>query len=92
MFLSFIKKIVLTLLCKRNKMFSKTCEYAIRAMIFIALKSKGGKKMGIKKQCSKTHPCPIHHEFKTVRKGLQQSSKTPNSASLPKSWIKACPS
>lgn len=120
-------------------MFSKTCEYAIRAMIFIALKSKGGKKVGIKeiakgidspehfiakilqdlgkrqllqsvkgpnggfyldgqalecsladivkvvdgdrlftgcglglKQCSETHPCPIHHEFKTVRKGLQQ--------------------
>jgi len=119
-------------------MFSKTCEYAIRAMIFIAQKSKDGSKVGIKeiakgidspehfiakilqelgrkgllqsmkgptggfylekedlsrtlaeivkvidgdklftgcglglKQCSETHPCPIHHEFKKVRKGIQ---------------------
>jgi Rrf2 family protein len=118
-------------------MFSKTCEYAIRAMIFIAQKSKAGKKVGIKeiakaidspesfiakilqtlcrndlllsmkgptggfyldeqslqcsladivkvidgdkiftgcglglKQCSETHPCPIHHEFRSVRKGI----------------------
>jgi len=29
-------------------MFSKTCEYAIRALIFIAQKSKGGYKVGIK--------------------------------------------
>jgi len=120
-------------------MFSKTCEYAIRAMIFVAQKSKDGNKVGIKeiakgidspehfiakilqdlgrrrllqsvkgpnggfyldaealdcsladivkvvdgdklftgcglglKQCSETHPCPIHHEFKAVRKGIQQ--------------------
>lgn len=119
-------------------MFSKTCEYAIRAMIFIAQRSKNGNKVGIKeiakgidspehfiakilqdlcrrrlvqsvkgpnggfyldedaldcsladivkvvdgdklftgcglglKQCSETHPCPIHHEFKSVRKGIQ---------------------
>lgn len=119
-------------------MFSKTCEYAIRAMIFTAQKAKDGKKIGIKeiakgidspehfiakilqdlgrkgllqsmkgpnggfyldaealecsladivkvvdgdklftgcglglKQCSETHPCPIHHEFKTVRKNIQ---------------------
>jgi Rrf2 family protein len=119
-------------------MFSKTCEYAIRAMIFIAQKSKDGNKVGIKeiakgidspehfiakilqdlgrrgllqsakgpnggfylneetlqcsladivkvvdgdklftgcglglKQCSETHPCPIHHDFKSVRKKLQ---------------------
>lgn len=119
-------------------MFSKTCEYAIRAMIFIAQKSKDGKKVGIKeiargidspehfiakilqelgrkrllqsmkgpnggfyldeqalkcsladivkvvdgdklftgcglglKQCSETHPCPMHHEFKAVRKNVQ---------------------
>lgn len=118
-------------------MFSKTCEYAIRAMIFIAQNSKEGNKVGIKeiakgidspehfiakilqdlgrrgllqsskgpnggffldetslehsladivkvvdgdkvftgcglglKQCSESHPCPIHHEFKTVRNGL----------------------
>ena len=119
-------------------MFSKTCEYAIRAMIYIAQKSKGGNKVGIKeiakgidspehfiakilqdlsrkglvqslkgpnggfylededlkhsiadivkevdgdkifsgcglglKQCSETHPCPIHHEFKKIRTGVQ---------------------
>ena len=119
-------------------MFSKTCEYAIRAMIFIAQKSKDGNKVGVKeiakgidspeyfiakilqdlskrgllqsskgpnggfyldhktsqctladivrmvdgdklftgcglglKQCSETHPCPIHHEFKTLRKNMQ---------------------
>ncbi|HEX2846832.1 MAG TPA: Rrf2 family transcriptional regulator [Chitinophagaceae bacterium] len=119
-------------------MFSKTCEYAIRAMIFIAQKSKNGNKVGIKeiakgvdspehyiakilqelgkkglllslkgpnggfyldkktleysladivkvvdgdklftgcglglKQCSETHPCPIHHEFKSLRRGIQ---------------------
>lgn len=118
-------------------MFSKTCEYAIRAMIFIAQKTKDGNKVGIKeiakgidspehfiakilqdlgrrkllqsvkgpnggfyldkealecsladivkvidgdnlftgcglglKQCSESHPCPIHHEFKSVRKGI----------------------
>lgn len=120
-------------------MFSKTCEYAIRAMIFIAQKTKEGDRIGIKeiakgidspghfiakilqelsrkglvqsakgpnggfyldsqsmkqsladvvravdgdkvllgcglglKQCSETHPCPIHHEFKRVRKQLFQ--------------------
>ena len=119
-------------------MFSKTCEYAIRAMIFIAQKSKDGNKVGIKeiakgidspehfigkilqelsrkgiaqstkgpnggfylegaslnctladivkvidgdkifsgcglglKQCSESHPCPIHHEFKHVREQIQ---------------------
>jgi len=119
-------------------MFSKTCEYAIRAMIFIAQKSKDGRKVGIKeiakgidspehfiakilqelsrkrllqsmkgptggfyldkdalecsladivkvvdgdkiftdcglglKHCSETQPCPIHHEFKSVRKNIQ---------------------
>ena len=119
-------------------MFSKTCEYDIRAMIFIAQKSKDGNKVGIKeiakgidspehfiakilqdlgrrrllhsvkgpnggfyldeealecsladivkvvdgdklftgcglglKQCSETHPCPIHNEFRSVRKGIQ---------------------
>src|SRR5690606_20521543 len=119
-------------------MFSKTCEYAIRAMIFIAQKSKDGNRVGIKeiakgidspehfiakilqelsrknlllsmkvpngglyleesilecsladivkiidgdklftscglglKHCSEQHPCPIHHEFKSVRKGIQ---------------------
>lgn len=119
-------------------MFSKTCEYAIRAMIFIAQKTKDGNKVGIKeiakgidspehfiakilqelsrkgllksakgphggfylddealgcsladivkvidgeqlftscglglKQCSETHPCPIHHEFKALRNNIR---------------------
>ncbi|WP_114789612.1 Rrf2 family transcriptional regulator [Niabella yanshanensis] len=119
-------------------MFSKTCEYAIRAMIFIAQKSRDGERVGIKdiargieapeyfiakilqelsrknlvlsvkgpnggfyhdaesaqssladivrtidgdklfhgcglglKECSESHPCPIHHEFKKVRAGIQ---------------------
>ncbi len=119
-------------------MFSKTCEYAIRAMLFIAQKSKSGNKIGIKeiakgidapeyfiakilqdlsrrglvqsakgpnggfyleknelkcsladvvravdgdrifsgcglglKECSETHPCPIHHEFKKIRKDMR---------------------
>ncbi|GAA4300662.1 Rrf2 family transcriptional regulator [Compostibacter hankyongensis] len=118
-------------------MFSKTCEYAIRAMIFIAQKSRDGDKVGIKeiakgidspvhfiakilqdlsrkqlvgsvkgpnggfyldknslkysladivrvvdgdklfsgcglglKQCSETHPCPIHHEFGKIRREM----------------------
>ena len=116
-------------------MFSKTCEYAIRAVLFIAHKSEGGAKVGIKdiakgidspehfvakilqnlskqgllqsqkgpaggfyldaanrkhsladivkaidgdklfsgcglglKQCSEVHPCPIHNEYKEIRK------------------------
>lgn len=120
-------------------MFSKTCEYAIRAMIFIAQKTNEGDRIGIReiakgidspehfiakilqelsrkglvqsakgpnggfyldthsmkqsladvvravdgdkifqgcglglRQCSETHPCPIHHEFKRVRKQLFQ--------------------
>lgn len=120
-------------------MFSKTCEYAIRALIYIAQKSKDGSRVGIKdiaggidspeyfiakilqdlsrkefvqsvkgpnggffmdsqnlktsiadvvrevdgdklftgcglglKQCSENHPCPIHNEFKTIRKGLKE--------------------
>ncbi|MGE9312237.1 RrF2 family transcriptional regulator [Niabella sp. CJ426] len=120
-------------------MFSKTCEYAIRAMIFIAQKSREGERVGIKdiakgieapehfiakilqelsrknlvlsakgpnggfyhdresaqssladivktidgekifsgcglglKQCSESHPCPIHHEFKKVRGSIQR--------------------
>ena len=118
-------------------MFSKTCEYAIRAMIFIAQKTSKGSKVGIKEiskgidspesfiakilqdlskrgllqstkgpnggfymdegsrncsiadivraidgdkifsgcglglaECSEDHPCPIHHDFKSVRKQI----------------------
>ncbi|KAA2240723.1 Rrf2 family transcriptional regulator [Chitinophaga agrisoli] len=118
-------------------MFSKTCEYAVRAVMFVAQRSKDGEKVGIKeiakgidspehfiakilqdlgkqgliqsvkgpnggfyldaatakcsladvvkavdgdkifagcglglKHCSETHPCPIHHEFKKIRKDI----------------------
>ena len=124
---------------KREKMFSKTCEYAIRALIFIAQKSKEGNRVGIKeiaagidspeyfiakilqdlsrkhfvqsakgpnggffmeaenlrlsiadivrevdgdklfsgcglglKQCSESHPCPIHNEFKYIRNNIRE--------------------
>lgn len=119
-------------------MFSKTCEYAIRASIFIAQRSKQGNRVSIKeiaegidspehfiakilqelsrkdlvlsikgpnggfyhdpaslqrsladvvktfdgdkifsgcalglKQCSESHPCPIHDEFKKIRTNIQ---------------------
>lgn len=119
-------------------MFSKTCEYAIRALIFVAQKSKDGDKVGIKdiaagidspeyfiakilqelsrkgfvqsvkgpnggfymdennlkqsvadivreidgdklfsncglglKECSETHPCPIHNDFKHIRQEIK---------------------
>ena len=118
-------------------MFSKTCEYAIRALIYTAQKSKDGSRIGIKdiaagidspeyfiakilqdlgrkgfiksakgpnggfymdqenlnqsiadivreldgdklftgcglglKECSEQHPCPIHNEFKSIRKDI----------------------
>ncbi|MDQ6845950.1 MAG: Rrf2 family transcriptional regulator [Bacteroidota bacterium] len=61
-------------------MFSKTCEYAIRAMIFIAQKSKGGNKVGIK-EIAKAIDAPEHFIAKILqdlsRKGLVQSLKGP---------------
>lgn len=120
-------------------MFSKTCEYALRAVIFIAQKSQAGDKVGIKEiaaginspeyfiakilqdlgkkgiiksvkgpnggffmdkenlslsladvvkafdgekiftgcalglpECSEELPCPLHHEFKVIRKALRE--------------------
>jgi Rrf2 family protein len=62
-------------------MFSKTCEYAIRAMIFIAQKSEHGVKIGIK-GISKGINAPEHFIAKILqdlsRKGLVQSAKGPN--------------
>lgn len=62
-------------------MFSKTCEYAIRAMIFIAQKSTNGIKIGIK-DISKGIDSPEHFIAKILqdlsRKGLVQSTKGPN--------------
>ncbi|KIC95490.1 RrF2 family transcriptional regulator [Flavihumibacter solisilvae] len=61
-------------------MFSKTCEYAIRAMIYIAQKSRDDKKVGIK-EIAKGVDCPEHYIAKILqdltRKGLLQSLKGP---------------
>ncbi|MFW2135904.1 RrF2 family transcriptional regulator [Chryseobacterium sp. TY4] len=120
-------------------MFSKTCEYALRALIYITQQTKDGGRIGIKdiasgidspeyfiakilqdlsrkgfvqsakgptggfylddislnrsladivkeidgdkiftgcalglKECSETHPCPVHNEFKHIRNNLQK--------------------
>jgi len=62
-------------------MFSKTVEYAIRAVLFIAQKSEHGSKVGIK-EISKGISAPEHFLAKILqdlsRKGLIQSIKGPN--------------
>lgn len=62
-------------------MFSKTCKYAIRAMIYIAQKSKDGNKVGIK-EIAKGIDSPEHFIAKILqelgRKGLLLSLKGPN--------------
>ena len=62
-------------------MFSKTCEYAIRAMLFIAQKSKNGNKTGIK-EIAKGIDSPEYFIAKILqnlsRRGLVQSLKGPN--------------
>ena len=62
-------------------MFSKTCEYAIRATIFIAQKTKEGERIGIK-EIAKGIDSPEHFIAKILqdlsRKGIVQSAKGPN--------------
>lgn len=62
-------------------MFSKTCEYAIRALIFIAQKSKDGSRIGIK-DISSGIDSPEFFIAKILqdlsRKGFVQSAKGPN--------------
>lgn len=66
---------------QKKKMFSKTCKYAIRAMIYIAQKSKDGNKVGIK-EIAKGIDSPEHFIAKILqelgRKGLLLSLKGPN--------------
>ncbi|MEO5998856.1 MAG: Rrf2 family transcriptional regulator [Chitinophagaceae bacterium] len=62
-------------------MFSKTCEYAIRAIIFIAQKSENGVNVGIKEifkgiNAPESFIAKILQELS--RKGLIQSVKGPN--------------
>ena len=62
-------------------MFSKTCEYAIRAMIFIAQRSEDGDRVGIR-EIAKGIDSPEHFIAKIlqqlVRKGVVASVKGPN--------------
>lgn|SRR5690606_23991565 len=62
-------------------MFSKTCEYGIRAMIFISQKSSEGLKAGVK-EISHGIDSPEHFIAKILqiltKKGLLSSSKGPN--------------
>ncbi|MBE9464315.1 RrF2 family transcriptional regulator [Dyadobacter subterraneus] len=61
--------------------FSKTCEYAIRAVIFIAQKSENGDKIGIR-EIAAGIDSPVHFIAKILqdlsKRGLVQSSKGPN--------------
>ena len=71
----------LPLLGNKNGMFSKACEYGIRAMIYIAQKSKDGERLGIK-EISKGIDSPEPFMAKILqdlsRKGLVLSIKGPN--------------
>jgi Rrf2 family protein len=62
-------------------MFSKTCEYGIKAMIFVAQKSKEGSRVGIK-EIAKGTAAPEHFIAKIMqelgRKKLVHSIKGPN--------------
>lgn len=62
-------------------MFSKSCEYAIKAMIFVAQKSKDQARVGLK-EIAKGTDAPEHFVAKIlqelVRKRLVQSIKGPN--------------
>ena len=62
-------------------MFSKTCEYAIRSMIFISQKSRDGQRVGVK-QVAESIDAPEHFIAKILqelsRKKLVQSMKGPN--------------
>lgn len=62
-------------------MFSTTCEYAIRAVIFIAGNSGGGKKLGIK-EIADAIGSPMHFTAKIlqnlVKKDVISSVKGPN--------------
>ncbi|HEX6893049.1 MAG TPA: Rrf2 family transcriptional regulator [Chryseolinea sp.] len=62
-------------------MFSKACEYAIRAMMFVSQKSKAGERVGIKAIVNGIDS-PEYFMAKILqelsRKGLLQSTKGPN--------------
>ena len=61
-------------------MFSKACEYALKAVIFIASQSQSGQKTGIRQICDSIET-PHHFTAKILqnlsRQGLVKSSKGP---------------
>ena len=62
-------------------MFTKTCEYGIRAVMFVAQKSRPGIKIGVKEIANGIN-APEHFVAKVLqdlsRKGILQSVKGPN--------------
>lgn len=62
-------------------MFSKTCEYALRAILYVALNSTDQKKVGIK-EIAKALDLPVHFLGKIlqnlVKHNALQSTKGPN--------------
>lgn len=62
-------------------MFSKACEYGIRAVLFIFGSSKEGRKVGLKEICEEIE-APAHFTAKIlqnlVKHGLIESAKGPN--------------
>jgi Rrf2 family protein len=62
-------------------MFSKACEYAIRASLYISVKSIDGSKLGIK-EIAKEIDSPVHFTAKILqtlsREGIVSSVKGPN--------------
>ncbi|MBS1506360.1 MAG: Rrf2 family transcriptional regulator [Bacteroidetes bacterium] len=62
-------------------MFSKACEYAIRASLYISMKSVDGSKLGIK-EIAKEIDSPVHFTAKILqslsREGIISSVKGPN--------------
>jgi Rrf2 family protein len=62
-------------------MFSKACEYAIRAVLYIAIKSTNGQRLGLK-EIAKEVDSPIPFTAKILqslsREGIIASTKGPN--------------
>lgn len=62
-------------------MFSKACEYALRAVLYISIKSVNGSRLGIP-QIAKEIDAPLHFTGKIlqtlVREGIISSIKGPN--------------
>lgn len=64
-----------------SRMFSKKCEYAIRALMFIAQRSEKGLRVGIKavaKEISAPEPFIAKILQELVQKDVVQSAKGPN--------------